>query len=72
MHAHCRASYPRSELEPLSSVRDAADDGPHKRTLPLRICPGMEVVGDGSEREPMFFGQLGILHQIIRRVFLTR
>jgi hypothetical protein len=72
MHAHGRAGHPRPELEPLGGVRDGADHGPHEWALALRVRPGMKMVRDVGEGEPVLLGHLGVLHEVVRPVLFAR
>src|SRR5207237_158074 len=53
-------------------LRDASNHGPHKRTLALPVCPGMIVVRNRSEGEPMFLSCARESDQFSRLKFFTR
>src|SRR5438477_7238578 len=69
--AYTRARDARADAKPFRGLRDSAEDRPHEGALPLRVDPGMEVVGDQSEGEAGLLGLRREFDERARAVFLT-
>src|SRR5262249_50813631 len=66
-----RARHANAHPQPLSRLRDATDDAPHKGALALLGDPGMIMIREHGKREAGILRLLGIAHQGARAMLFA-